>query len=126
MHLLWCVEILGCFTRTSTAFPHTNQIRPHLFCLFNNKKGYDSTPLLYYSDQYQWRFGSYLSHGHVDWNNFPFQFLLHITHDKIMYSWFKYFTCILARGFSALEVRSEVFEIFDPKKLLNGFPPNTE
>jgi hypothetical protein len=30
------------FTRTSTAFPHMDQIRPHLFLSINSKKGYDS------------------------------------------------------------------------------------
>ncbi|MGK3754226.1 MAG: hypothetical protein ACI8RD_006535, partial [Bacillariaceae sp.] len=29
-------QIMGCFTRTSTAFPHTNKIRPHLFCSFTH------------------------------------------------------------------------------------------
>jgi hypothetical protein len=54
----------------------------------------------------------YLVHGMYVENNFPFQFLLHITHDKIIYNILRVY---LARGFFALEVRSEIFEIFDPK-----------
>jgi len=47
MHLLWRVEMLVCFSRTSTEFPPTNEIRPHLFLPTNHKEGFDSTPLLY-------------------------------------------------------------------------------
>jgi hypothetical protein len=54
----------------------------------------------------------YLVHGQCVRNNFPLQFLLHITHDKII----------------ALEVRSENIFIFRPQKAVkyNGFTPNTE
>jgi hypothetical protein len=55
-------------------------------------------------------------------NNYPFQFLLHITHDKInMY-------IIFARGFDsglgffcARGSRWKYFQIFHPKNRYNGF-----
>jgi hypothetical protein len=43
----------------------------------------------------------YLVHGMYVENNFPFQFLLHITHDKIIYLFYAYIQRVI---FFALEV----------------------
>ncbi|MGK3735727.1 MAG: hypothetical protein ACI8RD_003051 [Bacillariaceae sp.] len=39
-------QILGYFTRTSTEFPHMNEIEPHLFLPVNCTKGFLMNPLL--------------------------------------------------------------------------------